>query len=842
MSNNFLGSNVSLSDISTETTLQKVSDTLQGTIDVNIVGAGSNTVLTDVAFATTQTDDLNVSTNVEFLTDDTIDGTSLGVLMMAKDEEKAGDIAKPIIVDDNGDLKVIYSNSQIGDRHNPNYNWVNIEDDYWSPFTEKFSDFQGNNIVDATNRYTVETSSTDYQITRTKKKFRLQANAITQITIFANLDYEQSGVNALDYQKIGIWSDDPTNATDLPTTAIWFHGNRSHTNPDDWRCDFINNGLKSNTPDVVGDLPSTNTFTGFRIEIINYATPVINYYIYGSSPDDGWTLATSHSIAIFDVFRNKDFYIGNVSSASSANIATSILYNYDVRVNVSTEDDADAINEVNVNKRHDIFNEHYTDIADSEDLDLIPDLADYLGFDIHDGGSSLMESIVKTIKLRSKYLVFETRASFDLLSAQPVGAQIKLFLNSNPETGATSSYHMRLETDTGLLQTDVVQIAGGGTNHKVSSTDFRYDILDGNGESGIDITVLDVKHTFRIIMELSTSYIAFQIYSPLKNHYVTFNDYTLDDLTNKDQNFQPNEVQIAYLHQDAGQHMYVDGYKLYSTDDDAELNLPHKEQAFVNNNAHLYLRTRQNDGTTVRVHGGTFGITSTALRQCTYGLAVSEFLTQPFDQLNDDIQISCTRVAATSQTVLVSANQVDGTAISAVVALNGQTAVNIVFAGGVGVYRITAIQVLTNTMDGTTGYAIGGEVDVIYVSPQGQTLTLGVPDDNIWGTCALGLGSSKLGYLHVIPNKNFIPISMVLLSNKASGRSCKFVFQAKPCNSELWTTFLNSGYSDDAYIQLNSAVSRSSGATGADVRILVSQGDGTGSLDDVGIILNAIQY
>jgi len=63
MSNNrFLQSNLTSTDLASETTLKNVCSKLEGELDVNIVGgAGGNVVISDVNFTTTQTEDLNVS-------------------------------------------------------------------------------------------------------------------------------------------------------------------------------------------------------------------------------------------------------------------------------------------------------------------------------------------------------------------------------------------------------------------------------------------------------------------------------------------------------------------------------------------------------------------------------------------------------------------------------------------------------------------------------------------------------------------------------------------------------------------------------------------------------------
>jgi len=262
---------------------------------------------------------------------------------------------------------------------------------------------------------------------------------------------------------------------------------------------------------------------------------------------------------------------------------------------------------------------------------------------------------------------------------------------------------------------------------------------------------------------------------------------------------------------------------------------------FQNNYCNYHLRTDRNDGTPVRLEGGTFLVNNGNLRQASYGMGANDFYDLPTDQTNDDMQISCDNNSRTTQMLVVTANQVDGTQVkSNPVTLNGETAVNIVFPNSAQVYRIVSIVVISNTMDADGDYGVGAESDIVYISPQGQSLSSGVPDAQIMATMALGLGLSKLGYLHVPPNHTFVPLSALLMSNSASTRSVKFAIQAKSCSSDLWMTIINTGYRDDVYLELASAMTVASGTDGYDFRIIVSQGDGSGSVDDVNIIVNAV--
>ena len=156
-------------------------------------------------------------------------------------------------------------------------------------------------------------------------------------------------------------------------------------------------------------------------------------------------------------------------------------------------------------------------------------------------------------------------------------------------------------------------------------------------------------------------------------------------------------------------------------------------------------------------------------------------------------------------------------------------------------YRVVSMVVITNTMDanGDFGTGVG---DIVYISPDGQSLTNGVPDAQIMATMDLGLGLSKLGYLHIPPNKTFIPTTAQLISNKAQGRSVAFAIQSKSCSSDLWNTLFRSGFIDTGNLDLSAIPKQEGGDDGYDMRIICAQGDGTGSLDDTNIAINGIMY
>lgn len=268
---------------------------------------------------------------------------------------------------------------------------------------------------------------------------------------------------------------------------------------------------------------------------------------------------------------------------------------------------------------------------------------------------------------------------------------------------------------------------------------------------------------------------------------------------------------------------------------------PYSDVPYQNNYSNFYQRTGKNTGTPVKLEAGVFGLSSTTFQQWTYGLNGGNFLDLPTTQTNFDIQISCSNNGRTTQQLTVTANQVDGTQVTSnPVTLNGQTAVNITFPNSTQIYRIASIQVTSNTMDAGGALGTGTDVDFCYISPQGQSLTNGFPDAQILGTIGLGLGISRLGYLHIPPNKSYVTLSASYTTNSVQGRVVKFAFQSKPCSADLWTTHTTAGFRNNTYFETPSGLMIDSHADGYDLRLIASQGDGTGSVDETVAIVNGI--
>ncbi len=261
---------------------------------------------------------------------------------------------------------------------------------------------------------------------------------------------------------------------------------------------------------------------------------------------------------------------------------------------------------------------------------------------------------------------------------------------------------------------------------------------------------------------------------------------------------------------------------------------------YANNYMNYYSRTGRNDGTIARLEGAVDSINNSTFRQCSYGLSNGEYYDLPTTQTDLDIQISCDSTARTTQQLIITANQVDGTTVqSNAVTLNGRNAVNVTFPNSSQIYRLVSMIVIVNTMNGDYGLGVG---DYVYISPQGQTLSSGVPDAQIMGTMSLGVGIAKMGYFHLKPNTNFVALKANLTQNSASLRSVRFALQYKSCSVDLWMTFFNSGFGSDVSMDLPSTEILNGGSDGVDMRIIVTQGVTSGAVDNTSITIHGNTY
>ena len=253
-------------------------------------------------------------------------------------------------------------------------------------------------------------------------------------------------------------------------------------------------------------------------------------------------------------------------------------------------------------------------------------------------------------------------------------------------------------------------------------------------------------------------------------------------------------------------------------------------QANLNNFSNWFMRSSQNTGTPEVFIGTIASVSTTVFRQMSQGFGDDDFFVNPTGA-DVDLQISCDSVTHTTQTLEVEAWQKDGTIITSnAVTLNGQLAVNITFPASDQVYRIRKLLVLTNTMANGVQTGIG---DIVFVSLQGQTLTAGVPDDNIMMTMNLGHGIMRFGgQYYVPPGSVFHLLNANFSADSDSNRATRIALQLKESTATLWFIEFISGVRNSQEFNLPSSNKIEGGTEGMDLRILVSEGDGTGTISN----------
>ena len=205
-----------------------------------------------------------------------------------------------------------------------------IENRHFAPFGAKFYNDNGASITDNGIFYQVSTPSTDYQITRTVDKITLPIGHVVRLTFAFDLRYLQSGTSNLDYQKFGLFSDDPTSATDNPDDAIWLYAGRDLADPDFWFFQTIRDGVADGVISTAFTArPSDNDFRTFRIIIQNFGTQ--NFTFEEDLGANNFSLTAGTSTPA-DPTASTNYFIGNVSSSSSASVAVSRLMGYTIDI------------------------------------------------------------------------------------------------------------------------------------------------------------------------------------------------------------------------------------------------------------------------------------------------------------------------------------------------------------------------------------------------------------------------------------------------------------------------------------------------------------------------------
>ena len=458
------------------------------------------------------------------------------------------------------------------------------------------------------------------------------------------------------------------------------------------------------------------------------------------------------------------------------------LYNRDDYTNLKTT------------KNHYIINEHYSNLS-SNIATNTSTFENYLGLNIDGSVPSTVVTSIKTIYYKSKFLVFETTHSYDALSVNP-GQQTVLLIRSNPSSGSDMLHSFCIDSASNDLTVNIKQdrIGTGSDQNLTASASFNLDILDGNGLSGIDITILNIKHTFRIILS-SFGDTYFQIYSPNKKQFVTFHYSHLTSLAQKEVSFVGNEINIIYRNQANLTSFFVDSFSVYLTDyidididPSSLLNLNIKTPSLgtalmvlsrpitvatddlinttlssinttlssintINLNSSLSsdlaLRLGLITGITAKI---AYGYNANMLNQergICHGLLGSEQLA--FVSLASSFAIASTDVDAQIIEIEYYADTTSETPTTQLVTLNGLTKVTITN----NMFRI--IKLANTSATNPTG--------TIYIGLNSDGFTLGKPDTDIFSVMVGESNQSRMSLVYVPPNKEAYVVSLTFQSD-----------------------------------------------------------------------------
>ena len=242
--------------------------------------------------------------------------------------------------------------------------------------------------------------------------------------------------------------------------------------------------------------------------------------------------------------------------ASNTSIDTNIS-------NINTTIDDNNLKHLNTSKNNYILNEHYINHNTSK-LSQIPDEKEYVGWNLHDNEISQLMTNIIPIKILSRYLVF------DLILQQTTtlnNAFLYFNLQNDSVLNNTSQITLIMQLNS-AFDVRVLQQRIGSTSFTdiVVSPSFNLDILDGNGISGVDISILNIKRAFRTIVDKSSGSFYFQVYSEDLNQFSTFHIFDRSTLTDKEICVSPTQI-IITLSEVSSNDFYIEAFSLFLTDD-----------------------------------------------------------------------------------------------------------------------------------------------------------------------------------------------------------------------------------------------------------------------------------
>lgn len=211
--------------------------------------------------------------------------------------------------------------------------WELIQSSHFCPFLEdRFYETGTNNEASGDNSYYAETNSTDFAIIRTVQRFKFKPMSTVEVTFSCKLTHYQSGTSALDYQRIGLFSSDISAAGNYPKTSICIESNRSYTPVDRWFAHLFKNLNSGASDQNFISVPSSTAIDTFKFVIYNYPNPIVLFYQLQPDLTNTWHYASA--LRINDQMYANEYYFGNIFSSSSANVATSTLYGFEIKESV----------------------------------------------------------------------------------------------------------------------------------------------------------------------------------------------------------------------------------------------------------------------------------------------------------------------------------------------------------------------------------------------------------------------------------------------------------------------------------------------------------------------------
>ncbi len=230
------------------------------------------------------------------------------------------------------DVQLVYSdNIQTHNLNVNSNNWVVLASSYFSPFIDRFVNFQGVNSTDANSAYFTETASSSFAIVRTANKFRLQPNSTIEVIFSVKGSYETNG-NSNDYIRFGLFSEQRSVAGTYPKSSFCIEGNATYGSGNQWISQVFHANINGSS--AAGSFSTTATDTDlqtFKFIIKNNAVPVMYVYQLDQSTDHEFNYC--NRVVGASPMESTEFYFGAEASCSSPVITSIEMKSFHIREN-----------------------------------------------------------------------------------------------------------------------------------------------------------------------------------------------------------------------------------------------------------------------------------------------------------------------------------------------------------------------------------------------------------------------------------------------------------------------------------------------------------------------------